>query len=47
VGGQDLKEDLKKLDARYSELPEDVRRQGVFKFALRPPEEGSYLTTRL
>jgi len=47
VNGVDLKADLKKLDDYYSELPEEVRRQGVTKFASWPPFEGDFLVTRL
>ena len=47
VNGIDLKADLKKLDDYYSQLPEEVRRQGVTKFASWPPFEGDFLVTRL
>lgn len=47
VNGVDLKADLKKLDEYYSQLPEEVRRQGVTKFASWPPFEGDFLVTRL
>ncbi len=44
--GLDLKADLAKLDAHYSELPEAVKERGVISFASRPPHDG-FLTTRL
>lgn len=46
VPGQDLKADFSKLDAFYSGLPEDIKAQGVFKFARKPPS-GQYVTSDL
>jgi len=46
ISGADLKTDLAKLDAFYSQLPEDVKIRGVISFASRPPHEG-FLTTDL
>ena len=39
INGQDLKLDLGKLDKHYSELPEEVKLQGIMRFATYPPEE--------
>jgi hypothetical protein len=47
VKGPDLKADLRKLDEHYSALPEEVKRTGFHKFAARPPEDTSFLVTRL
>lgn len=47
VWGEDLKNDLRKLDAHYSELPADVREQGIMRFAPSPPREGAFLTVDL
>lgn len=47
VRGQDLKEDLAKLDEHYSALPEEVRAEGVLAFAGTPPTTGDFLTSRL
>ena len=47
VCGNDFKEDMKKLDAHYSALPPEVRRTGLFNFASFPPDDQSFLTTRL
>ncbi len=47
VGGSELKEDLAKLDLHYSGLPAEVRERGVISFAPFPPEEDTFLTTRL
>jgi hypothetical protein len=47
VNGIDLKEDLKRLNALYSALPEEVLKTGLSNFANVPPEDTSYLTTRL
>jgi hypothetical protein len=43
----ELKEDLSRLDAHYDALPESVKAQGIMRFALTPPKEGDYLTTKL
>lgn len=47
VHGDDLKEDLKKLNERYLQLPNEVREQGLYTFARVPPDDSTYLTTRL
>lgn len=47
VWGPDLKADLKRLDEHYSALPERKREQGLHAFASRPPDDDSFLTTRL
>ena len=47
LSGPELKEDLKRLDDHYSQLPEEVRTQGIMKFAHNPPLEGDYLVCRL
>ncbi len=47
VHGRVLKADLAKLDAHYSALPEEVRKQGVMRFAQHPPTEGDFLATKL
>jgi hypothetical protein len=47
VHGDDLKADLKKLDEHYHQLPEEVREQGLYTFASVPPDDSTYLTTRL
>ena len=47
VNGEDLKADLKKLDERYSALPESELRKGLMGFATYPPDETEFLTTRL
>jgi hypothetical protein len=47
VNGPDLKEDLARLDAHYSALPGEVKKQGVLRFAQAPPTEGGFLTTKL
>jgi hypothetical protein len=43
----ELKADLARLDAYYDALPESVKAEGIMRFALRPPTEGGYLTTKL
>lgn len=47
IQGADLKEDLAKLDAYFSGLPEEQRMQGLFKLGSTPPNDEAYLTTRL
>jgi hypothetical protein len=47
VPGSELKNDLRKLNDHYSELPEDVQREGLIKFAKNPPSDTSFLVTRL
>jgi hypothetical protein len=47
VNGIELKEDLKKLVAHYSALPETVLKSGLNHFAGHPPEDTTFLTTQL
>ncbi|WP_208454358.1 hypothetical protein [Methyloligella sp. GL2] len=47
IGGQELKDDLKALDAYYSKLPGNELAQGLFHVAARPPNDDLFLTTRL
>jgi hypothetical protein len=47
VNGTDFKEDLRKLDAHYSALPDEVLRTGLINFARTPPDDQTFLTTRL
>lgn len=39
VEGQDFKSAMKWLDDHYSKLPEEIKKQGLMKFASYPPEE--------
>lgn len=47
VHGDDLKADLKKLDKLYLQLPKETLEKGFYSFAAVPPNDSSYLTTRL
>jgi len=47
VNGIDLKEDLSKLDAYYSAMPEEVLKTGLINFAKTPPDDTGFLITRL
>jgi hypothetical protein len=47
VGGIELKEDLKKLDERFSALSQDEFKAGTTSFGEQPPDDQSFLTTRL
>ena len=47
IDADELKADLQKLDAHYSALPDEVRNSGFHKFAKYPPEDTSFLVTRL
>jgi len=47
VNGAELKEDLKRLVAKYEALPEDVLKTGLIHFAAYPPDDAEFLITRL
>jgi hypothetical protein len=47
VIGDELKRDLAALDDYYSGRPEEEREQGLFRLAAYPPEDDSFLTTRI
>ncbi len=47
VWGPDLKQDLARLNAHYSELPVATREAGIMSFAPSPPTEGQYLVSAL
>jgi len=47
VHGDDLKADLKKLDELYKKLPPGTLEKGLYSFAPVPPDDDTYLTTRL
>lgn len=47
VDGHELKADLRRLDEHFARLPEEVRASGLFKFAGDPPDDNSFLVTRL
>jgi hypothetical protein len=47
VHGDDLKADLKRLDDRYLKLPAETREKGLYSFAQFPPDDSSFLTSRL
>ncbi|MFH1562235.1 MAG: hypothetical protein ABIF11_02275 [Nitrospirota bacterium] len=47
VNGSDFKADLSALDQHYSALPEETKNRGVVSFASIPPEDTSFLVTRL
>jgi len=47
VHGDDLKADLKRLNELYLGLPLEVRDKGLCEFAPAPPDDSTYLTTRL
>lgn len=47
VNGGEMKQDLARLVELYSNLPEKVLKTGLFTFAQTPPEDTSYLVTRL
>ena len=45
--GTALKADLARLDEYYSKLPDEIKNRGVFTFASIPPDDTSFLVTRL
>jgi len=47
VHGNDLKADLKRLDELYHQLPKETLEKGFYSFAPFPPDDSSYLITRL
>lgn len=47
IHGDDLKADLKGLNDLYLGLPQEIRDQGLYEFAPAPPDDSTYLTTRL
>ena len=47
VWGLDLKQDLKNLNARYSELSDEIKEKGVMSFASTPPQDEEFLTSTL
>jgi hypothetical protein len=47
VHGDELKQDLSRLVDRYAALPEEVQRTGLITFAHTPPDDTSFLVTRL
>ena len=47
LDGKTLKDELTKLDTHYSQLPEDVKARGVVSFAMIPPDDTSFLTTKM
>ena len=47
VNGEEMKQDLARLVELYSSMPDEVLRTGLFTFAQTPPEDTSYLVTRL
>jgi hypothetical protein len=47
VLGKDLKADLKRLNDFYLKLPDEIKEQGVMKFAQNPPTEIDTLTGEL
>jgi len=47
INGQDLKSNLKILDDYYSSFPDDIKEQGIMKFAVYPPENTAPLISEL
>jgi hypothetical protein len=47
IHGDDLKADLKRLDEYYDALPEETKKQSIYSFAAYPPDDDSFLVTRL
>ena len=47
VHGDELKADLKRLNEMYQQLPDEELDKGLIGFAPHPPEDTTFLTTRL
>jgi len=39
VWGEDIKKSLREIDNEFSKLPEEIKKQGLFKFANYPPDD--------
>lgn len=47
VSGVELKNDLNALDVYYGDLPDTVKDEGMMRFAFYPPDDTSFLISRL
>lgn len=47
VWGADMKTDLAALDRYFSAKPAEMKAQGLFRLATRPPVDGEFLTSKL
>lgn len=47
VKGTELKADLARLNELYSELPDEIKIRGTYRFAPYPPTEGGFLVSKL
>jgi hypothetical protein len=47
INGNDFKEDMKRLVAHYNALPEEVLKTGLNHFADHPPDDQSFIVTRM
>jgi len=47
VNGDEMKQDLSRLVEVYSNMPDEILKTGLFTFAQSPPDDTSYLVTRL
>lgn len=47
VWGEDLKRDLRKINEHFAAFPEEVKLQGVMRFASEPPRDGDFLVSRI
>ncbi|WP_041598299.1 hypothetical protein [Granulicella tundricola] len=47
ISGDEMKADLARLNARYSALPKETKLKGMMNFASEPPDDESFLTTRM
>ncbi len=47
IFGNELKSDLKKINDHFSTIPEEIKRRGVYKFAVYPPHDIETLVGKL
>ncbi len=47
IWGQDLKDDLGKIDLHFDKLPMSEKEKGLHAIATHPPTDGEYLTSKL
>lgn len=47
IQGSELKQGLSQLNYYYSTFPEDIKNEGIIHFAAYPPDDNSFIVTRL
>lgn len=47
LSGEEFKNDLSKLNSHFDSLPDEIKERGVVTFATIPPDDDSFLTTKM